>query len=263
MTPALPPSPGADVPPDARDREPAASVAAGGPAWPPTQRALTVALTATLVVTLVSRLSPDEWANTAVGAVFLGATWLTVLRGDTATIRAFGLSLGGLTEPEPLDARRLLGAGLRALGWAGLMALIFFPPFWLGYKLTWTSGGPFVWRWPDEIVSKALGQLLVIALPEEAFFRGYLQSALDGRWKSSTRKVLGAELGAGWLVASLVFAVGHVLTVPNPARLAVFFPALLFGWMRARTGGVGAGVVFHALCNLLSAFLAEGYGLAG
>jgi membrane protease YdiL (CAAX protease family) len=40
----------------------------------------------------------------------------------------------------------------------------------------------------------------------------------------------------------------------------VFFPALLFGWLRARTGGIGAPVVFHALCNLFADYLAKSYG---
>ena len=58
---------------------------------------------------------------------------------------------------------------------------------------------------------------------------------------------------------AFIFAVGHVLTIPHVSRLAVFFPALLFGWLRARTGGIGAGVLFHAMCNLFSAALARGY----
>jgi hypothetical protein len=39
----------------------------------------------------------------------------------------------------------------------------------------------------------------------------------------------------------------------------VFFPALLFGWMREKRGGIGAAVWFHALCNVLSEVLARGY----
>jgi membrane protease YdiL (CAAX protease family) len=50
----------------------------------------------------------------------------------------------------------------------------------------------------------------------------------------------------------VLFALGHVLVDFNPQRLAVFFPALAFGWMRARTGSLAAGAVFHALCNLLA-----------
>ena len=42
------------------------------------------------------------------------------------------------------------------------------------------------------------------------------------------------------LVTSVIFALGHVATLPYAARLAVFFPSLLFGLLRARTGGIGA-----------------------
>lgn len=103
-------------------------------------------------------------------------------------------------------------------------------------------------------------QLVVVALPEEAFFRGYLQTALDRAWGRQI-EVLGAKVGPALLVSSAIFAVGHFATIPNPARFAVFVPSLLFGWLRARTGGVGAGIAFHAMCNLLSEGLARGSGL--
>jgi membrane protease YdiL (CAAX protease family) len=51
------------------------------------------------------------------------------------------------------------------------------------------------------------------------------------------------------------------LTEPNVQRLAVFFPALLFGWLRARTRGIGAPVLFHALCNILASTLTRGYNM--
>ncbi|HEV8550364.1 MAG TPA: CPBP family glutamic-type intramembrane protease, partial [Polyangiaceae bacterium] len=38
-------------------------------------------------------------------------------------------------------------------------------------------------------------------------------------------------------------------------------PALLFGWLRARTRGIGASVALHALCNLFASYLARSYGL--
>lgn len=231
--------------------------------WPRPAVAVTIAVATSLVVTAVSRLAPDEWANTAVGAVFLTVSWAVVLRGDTERIRAFGLSLGGITEPEPLDARRIARQGAQALGWALLFAVIFLPPFWLGYRWWWTVDQSLAWRLPDDYGSRVMGQLLVIALPEEAFFRGYLQSALDGAWADKRVKILGAEVGLGLVVSAAIFAVGHVLTIPHPSRLAVFFPALLFGWLRARTGGIGASVLFHAMCNLFSSFLAGGYGLGG
>ncbi len=220
--------------------------------------ALLVALATTAAVTAVSHLAPDDWANTAVGGIFLLVTWLLVLRHDTATVQRYGVSLGGLTEPTKLDAVRIARETLTALGWCLLMMAIFFPPFFFGYRYWWEAGS-FALRLPDDLASRAMGQLLVIALPEEAFFRGYLQSGLDGAWR--TRRILGAELGGGWLVSAAIFAVGHLLTIPHVSRLGVFFPALVFGYLRARTGGIGAGVLFHACCNLYSSILAESFGL--
>lgn len=220
---------------------------------------LAAAITTTLV-TAASYLAPERYAATAVGILFLGATWWLVLRHDELTVRAYGLSLGGLLEPTRLEPARLFRDATRAVGWAALFALIAFPPFWFGYRWWWHPHHHFALRWPPSVFDEIAGQIVVIALPEEAFFRGYLQTSLDRVWPPRWR-VLGADLGPGLLVSAAIFAVGHVLTIRHPARLAVFFPALVFGWMRSRTGGVGAGVLFHAMCNLFSAMLGRGYGL--
>lgn len=222
--------------------------------------ALGVAAIVTVVVTIASHALPGDHANLAVAATFLGATWWLVLRKDADGIRAHGLSLGGLFEPEALDPRRLARALLIACGWTAAVAAVTFPPFAIGYAKLWAPARAFAWSWPSDWLDRIAGQLVVVALPEEAFFRGYLQTALEDRWGRPWR-VLGADLGPGWIAASVIFAVGHVLTVPQPARLAVFLPALVFGWLRARTGGIGASMGFHAACNLLSSALALGYGV--
>jgi membrane protease YdiL (CAAX protease family) len=100
---------------------------------------------------------------------------------------------------------------------------------------------------------------LVVALPEEAFFRGYLQTSLDDRW-GTPWKILGARLGLSLVVTSATFALGHLAALPYLARLAVFFPSLLFGYLRTRSGGVGAPLLFHAVCNVFAAWLAAAYG---
>jgi len=222
-------------------------------------RPLGAAAITTIAVTALSWLVPD-YAGTLVGLTFLAATWILVLRRDEQAIRAHGLSLAGLLEPVSIDPKRLAREAWRSLLWVLLFVAIFFPPFWLAYERYW-SVTTFALRLPPSIGDEVLGQVLVTALPEEAFFRGYLQTSLDAAWPPRWR-VLGATLGPSWIVTAAIFAVGHLLTIHNPARLAVFFPALLFGWLRARTGGIGASVGFHASCNLFSATLARGYGLA-
>jgi membrane protease YdiL (CAAX protease family) len=39
----------------------------------------------------------------------------------------------------------------------------------------------------------------------------------------------------------------------------VFFPALLFGWVRAWRGGIGAALALHASSNLYSEILARSW----
>lgn len=132
----------------------------------------------------------------------------------------------------------------------------------------WQTFAPICPRWlghlspplrlPPDFAMLVLSQVLVVALPEELFFRGYLWSRLERRWPGG-RRLLGAQLGATWLVTSALFALGHVAVDLDPRRFVVFFPALAFGWMRARADSILPGLTFHALCNLLSDVLYETY----
>lgn len=254
VEPPQPPPAPALAPLDALDL-----AALAPPPTTPARPLLAAALT-TAIVTAASYLAPERYAATLVGVCFLAATWWLVLRHDEVTVRAHGLSLGGLLEPTPLEPARLARAAAEAMGWALLLMVLAFPPFWLGYRFYWGTHAHFAWILPPSPFDEVAGQLVVIALPEEAFFRGYLQTALDRAWPPRWR-ILGADLGPGWLVASAIFAIGHLLTIRHPARLAVFFPALVFGWLRQRTRGVGASVLFHASCNIFSATLGRGYHL--
>ncbi|HBO68992.1 MAG TPA: hypothetical protein DD658_02135 [Deltaproteobacteria bacterium] len=81
-------------------------------------------------------------------------------------------------------------------------------------------------------------QALFVALPEEVFFRGYLYDAFEER---------------GWepvLSSSLLFSAGHLVIHASPYRALTFFPALLFGWARKRTGGIYVPILLHFLFNL-------------
>ncbi|MBX3183275.1 MAG: CPBP family intramembrane metalloprotease [Polyangiaceae bacterium] len=237
---------------------PACDPTSSEPSW---RRPVLVTLAVSAVVTALSYGLPADYAATGVGFSFLLATyWLAVRGRSDAEVQAHGLSLGGLLLRTPLSATRLAKDTLRAAGWALALGLVVFPPFVFAWLKWWQPPSGFRFVAPPDLLDEVLGQVLVIALPEEAFFRGYLQTELDRRFPPRF-KVLGARLGLGVVLASGLFAVGHLLTEPHPNRLAVFFPALVFGWLRAKTGGIGAGVLFHAACNLLTATLARGFAL--
>lgn len=112
----------------------------------------------------------------------------------------------------------------------------------------------FAPRLPRGFALLAATQLLVVALPEELFYRGYLQTSWRRTNPSRRRRVLGADLGEGFVRTQLLFALGHLITL-QPWRVATFFPGLLFGWTRERTGSLAAPVVVHALSNLFLAVL--------
>jgi len=221
-------------------------------------RTLAVAGAVTLLATLLSYILPRDWAATGVGLTFLLATYLLIVRlDDPEVVRQYGLSLGGLLEPAPISWPRLLRDVGQAVVAALIAAAVIYPCFWFGFRLWWKVDTftaapllPVLWR--------SFEELLAIALPEEAFYRGYLQTALD---KSLPQRIslLGARIGPALPLTSAIFALGHLLTDVNPARLAVFFPSLVFGFLRARTGGIGAPLLFHAMCNVFSWYLLQSY----
>ncbi|MFO0664775.1 MAG: MrtC family glutamic-type intramembrane protease [Polyangiaceae bacterium] len=226
----------------------------------------------TTLVGLASAFVPDAYASTAIAGVFLLATWFFVWRKPDAVVERHGLTLGGIVLPNTpygTTARR----GLVALAWALGAALVVFGPFFLGFKVYWTKLGflspaahfNFPWT-PKRFASDAAAQVLMVALPEEAFYRGFLQTRLTALF-SGARTLSDIREGSKWATAlaivltSAIFAVGHFITIHHVQRLAVFFPSLVFGLLRTRTRGIGAPILFHAFCNLFSEMLGRGFGL--
>lgn len=187
--------------------------------------------------------------------------------------RHFGIDLGGVIEPSEQELAdthgrgRGLGAALwaalpsagREIGFALLVALIVFPPFVVGFWLWHGPGHPWRWSPPPDLATFALAQIVMVALPEEAFFRGWVQTRLQDA-RPPTRTLLGARIDPGALVVqSVLFALVHLAAEPRLDELATFFPGLLFGWVRARRDGIGAALVLHALSNLLAEILVRGW----
>jgi membrane protease YdiL (CAAX protease family) len=88
---------------------------------------------------------------------------------------------------------------------------------------------------------------LLVALPEEVFFRGYLQQKLGNTLKAI-------------IVVSLLFALAHFVTlclggahglsVCSQAVLT-FFPSLVMGYLYMSTGTLWASIIFHFLANIV------------
>lgn len=219
-------------------------------------------------------------------AIALGLFWAgrsagfvqQIMHGVIACTFLLGPRLASRLSGRPFDeyaagiTLQPIGRGLRVLGVALLLT---WPAFVLGFFLYYgvvCSGqgllrgfahvmSPICSHWhgwagfhltlPDGFLVLLLSQLLVVAVPEEIFFRAYLMSRFEARWPSR-RRLWGGAVGWPLLLSSLLFAFGHFVIDLAPARLAVFFPALVFGWMRNRSGSIAPAALFHALCNVLS-----------
>ena len=229
---------------------------------------------ATVAITLAAGVLPglDGYVPLLVGGVFL-VTAVKLSQREPAGMRRFGIDLAGvLTPPDPDDARSPgplglfdLGRALRDAAPSALretsvavgLALLIFPFFAVGFWFYHEPAAAFRWSLPEDLGELALTQLVVVALPEEALFRGWMQTRLADLWPAKPR-LLGVDLRVLLLQAAL-FAVLHFASVPSPDRLAVFFPALVFGWLRAWRGGIGAAMLFHAMCNVLAMVLEHGW----
>ena len=106
----------------------------------------------------------------------------------------------------------------------------------------------------QELLEFMAVQLVVVALPEELFFRGFLLGLLEKRFPPK-RRVLGGGVGLALVLSALAFALIHLPKDGDPRALATFFPGLLFGWLRSATGSIFASTLTHAGSNILIRFL--------
>ncbi len=136
-----------------------------------------------------------------------------------------------------------------------LLALFILLPYSLLVQawLHWTGGGTILLALPEGFALLVLNQLILVALPEEVFFRGYLQTRFDqGGW---SRQLFGLRLTWANVSVSALFALAHLVLHGDPRALAVFFPSLLFGLLRQESGSVVQPIFYHALCNLFRVFI--------
>lgn len=157
-------------------------------------------------------------------------------------------------------ARLRGGAFLEDIGRAVAIGAMTFPLFTVGHHL-WQGwlGRSFVdVGVPDDLHVVLLKNTFLIALPEELFYRGFVEHRLERRWPTRVF-VLGVPLGRTVVVASAMFALGHFLGEWNPARLGPFFPAFLFSLLTRRSGSITGAVAYHGMSNAFSHLAASWY----
>lgn len=121
--------------------------------------------------------------------------------------------------------------------------LLTFIPYGLLYYLFWQT--PFSFHLPPNFTRILLVNLFLVALPEEIFYRSFLQ----------TRLLKFFRPWRVFLLVNIAFALGHFVGDYEWTRLLPFFPGLLFSVLAYRSGSILGAILYHFLCNIFSEML--------
>lgn len=123
------------------------------------------------------------------------------------------------------------------------LALLAGPAVWLVLYLL--TPVPVEWNKPLLDPVWFLKLALVYPVLEEIVFRGLLQELV----RDLLSKAMYGPLTVANLLTSLCFTGAHFFFHPPLAAVLVFFPSLVFGFFKERTGSLAAPVLLHAFYN--------------
>ncbi len=127
--------------------------------------------------------------------------------------------------------------------WHFWAAIILGPIVWLA--LWWLTGKPV----PDGIaVNVLLTAVILYPIIEELAFRGFIQTLLLE--KPVFRNIMALKITNANIATSFLFASFHLFNQPPLWAASIFFPSLVFGYLRDRYNAVVPSIVVHAWYNL-------------
>ncbi|HPA56506.1 MAG TPA: CPBP family glutamic-type intramembrane protease [bacterium] len=141
--------------------------------------------------------------------------------------------------------------GFKLFFYVTLAVLFLYPPAFFIYWIT-LKNQVFMTPGTEEVlkaVLKGLTAVAVAAIPEEFFFRGYLQEHV---FKGLERKFIKVVTLKN-LITSILFGVVHAVAFLDITRAATFFPSLLFGLFCEKSEGkIFYSILFHVISNILA-----------
>jgi len=163
--------------------------------------------------------------------ILLAIVFLTHLFPSSAT--GYLLPLYMIVAPLVLGRKIKFSVSIRQIKYAFFTSLVMLVPAY--FILSMDRPYHFMGA------SAMLTQLVRIALPEEIFFRGFLQEVFGNNVK-------------GILLVSLLFAGAHIpafFFYRDGFALLTFFPSLVMGFLYMRTASIFPPVMFHFLANVV------------
>jgi membrane protease YdiL (CAAX protease family) len=167
-------------------------------------------------------------------AAALIPTWIS--RRDFARI--------GLHRDDAMRSARILS----------VVFLCMLPPLLLGLRIAAHFDLPVPLR-PSVAGQRGwlawlLYQFLYVAVAEEVFFRGYVQTNVARVLATRPWRSRAVGEGVVLLLSAACFAVAHALVQGRVLSLLTFFPGLLLAWLFSRTRVLLTPILFHGLANV-------------
>jgi len=98
-------------------------------------------------------------------------------------------------------------------------------------------------------------QFLYVAVAEETFFRGYLQTNIFRLLTGAAQRNSAFSALIAIIISAAVFAVFHSVLGGDLIAMITFLPGLILGWLFFRTGSLLAPILFHGLANAAYALI--------
>ena len=92
-------------------------------------------------------------------------------------------------------------------------------------------------------------QFMYVAVAEEVFFRGYVQSNILRLTNPVMSKLPRLQQWTCIAISAAVFAVAHIIIQGKIISVLTFLPGLILGWLLIRTKSLLAPILFHGLAN--------------
>ena len=92
-------------------------------------------------------------------------------------------------------------------------------------------------------------QFMYVAVAEEVFFRGYVQSNILRLTKIVKPEQCKPRQWISIVTSAAVFAVAHIIVTGEIISVLTFLPGLILGWLFIRTRSLLAPILFHGLAN--------------
>ncbi len=100
-------------------------------------------------------------------------------------------------------------------------------------------------------------QFMYVAMAEEVFFRGYVQSNILSLAESLRPRRLRLQQWISIILSAVCFALAHVIVQGRLAAVLTFLPGLVLGWLFIRTDSLLAPILFHGMANIYYILMAR------